>query len=272
MGELPAMGRVGQRAKEFAPALIILSLNVFLGLFIPEFSLVKDWEVVYKVLARFFRFALLLTLPLYGLLPIYVCFVRKTRGALIQVERKQDLNMHPLKHWVFRPFQGIGIGLLFQTKLLAILQVITGVTARPFLFFPPGTFQLERLLVISAVTVSISLFLSFLWTLDDMGIRYVNRKDQEIKMIGKFVGTLMPVLFGFYGIFSLLASYPREQAAINLFKIIVILYPPFTVFSIFHSYFVKNKEEELSKKAELGRGGIWEKENGTPAERNKIFP
>ena len=271
MGQLPSTQRAGQWAKEFAPPLMVLCLNVVLGLFIPEFSRVKDWEVVYKVLSRFLRFTLLLTLPLYGLLPAYVWFVRKTRTALVQVERKQDLNIHPLKHWVFHPLQGIGIGLLFETKLLAVLQVITGVTARPFLFLPPGQFQLERLLVISGVTVVISLFLSFLWTLDDMGIRYVNRKDQEIKMIGKFVGTLMPILFGFYGVFSLPASYPKGQAAINLFKIIVILYPPFAVFSIFHSYFVKSKGEELSKKTELGRGGIWEKENNTPSRQGSTF-
>ena len=267
MGELPAIRRVGQSAKEFAPVLMILCLNVLLGLFIPGFSLVKDWEVVYKVLSRFFRFALLLTLPLYGLLPAYVYFVRKTGSALIQVERKQDLNIHPLKHWVSHPLQGIGLGLLFETKLLAALQVITGVTSRPILFTHAGEIQLERLLVISGVTVFISLFLSFLWTLDDMGIRYVNRKDQEIKMIGKFVGTLMPILFGFYGVFSLLASYPKGQAAFNLFKIVVILYPPFAVFSVFHSHFVKSKKQELSKKTELRRGGIWENENRTPSKQ-----
>ncbi len=258
MGELPAIGRVGQWTREFAPALLVLCLNIFLGLFIQEFSLVKDWEVVYKVLSRFFRFALLLVLPLYGLLPIYVWFVRRTKGKLIRVEKKQDMNIHPLKHWVFRPLQGIGIGLIFQAKLLAVLQVITGVAARPFLFFPPQQMQLERVLVVSGVTVFISLFLSFFWTLDDMGVRYVNRKDQEIKMIGKFVGTLMPIVFGFYGVFSFLEDYPKGQAAINLCKILVILYPPFAFFSIFHSYFVKNKEEELSGKTELGSGGIWE--------------
>jgi len=271
MGQLPSTRRAGQWAKAFAPALMVLCLNVVLGLFIPEFSLVKDWEVVYKVLSRFLRFTLLLTLPLYGLLPAYVYLVRKTRTALIQVERIQDLNIHPLKHWVFHPLQGIGIGLLFETKLLAALQVITGVTSRPILFTHAGEIQLERLLAISGVTVFISLFLSFLWTLDDMGIRYVNRRDQEIKMIGKFVGTLMPILFGFYGVFSLLASYPKGQAAFNLFKIVVILYPPFAVFSVFHSYFVKSKEKDLSARTELRSGGIWEKENGTPSKQRSMF-
>ena len=92
-----------------------------------------------------------------------------------------------------------------------------------------------------------------------------------MKMIGKFVGTLMPILFGFYGVFSLLASYPKGQAAINLLKIIVILYPPFAVFSIFHSHFVKSKEEELSKRTELGSGGIWEKENRPPSKQGSTF-
>jgi hypothetical protein len=271
MGQLTSTRGVGQWAKESAPALMVLGLNILLGLFIPEFSLVKGWEVVYKVLSRFLRFTLLLTLPLYGLLPAYVWFVRKTRRALIQVERNHALGIHPLKHWVLHPLQGIGIGLLFETKLLAALQVITGVASRPILFTHSGQIQIERLLLISGVTVLISLFLSFLWTLDDMGIRYVNRSDQEIKMIGKFVGTLMPVLFGFYGIFSLLASYPKGQALFNLFKIVVILYPPFAVFSVFHSYFVKRKEEELSKKTELGRGGIWEKENGALSKQRSVF-
>jgi hypothetical protein len=31
----------------------------------------------------------------------------------------QQLDINPVKHWIFRPFQGIGIGLLFETKLLA---------------------------------------------------------------------------------------------------------------------------------------------------------
>jgi hypothetical protein len=84
--------------------------------------------------------------------------------------------------------QGIGIGLLFEAKLLAALQILTGVTAQPVLFSSRGQIQLERLLVITGITVVISLLLSTLWTLDDMGIRYANRKDQELKMIGKYVG------------------------------------------------------------------------------------
>jgi hypothetical protein len=81
-----------------------------------------------------------------------------------------------------------------------------------------------------------------------MGIRYFNRKNHEIKMIGKYMGTFMPVLFGFYGIFSLFGEYPKTEALLYLFQIVVILYPPFTVFSIFHAHFVRRNIGSLSRR------------------------
>ena len=104
----------------------------------------------------------------------------------------------------------------------------------------------------------ISLFLSTLWTLDDVGIRYVNRKAQEIKMIGKYVGLVMPILFGFYGIFSLITDFPTEQVFIYLLKTVMILYPPFLVFTICYAHFIKNRKEYLSQKSSLKKGGVWQ--------------
>jgi len=79
----------------------------------------------------------------------------------------------------------------------------------------------------------ISLLLSILWTFDDLGITYFSRKNQEIRMMGKYVGTLIPVLFGFCGAFSLLSRFPTEQALLCLIQIVVILYPllPISAFS-----------------------------------------
>jgi hypothetical protein len=153
--------------------------------------------------------------------------------------------------------QGIGIGLLFETKLLAALQILTGAPAQPVLFFSRGQIQLDRFLVITGIIVVISLLLSTLWTLDDVGIRYVNRADQEIKMIGKYVGTVMPILFGFYGIFSLMADYPARQAFIFLFRIVMILYPPFAVFAVLHFRYLRSREEHFSESTSLRKGGIW---------------
>lgn len=243
-------------SKEISPALTVLFFSILFSYFFDSFTPITGREVLLRGLIRFIRFALLLCLPLYVLLPIHRFVVARMREKLLQTEKRPEPCIHPIKHWIFRPLQGIGIGLLFETKLLAALQIITGVTAQPFLFFSRGQFQLGRMLVISGITVVISLLLSTLWTLDDMGIRVVNRKDQEIKMIGKYIGTLMPILFGLYGIFSLIADYPARQVFIFLFRIVMILYPPFTVFTVMHFRFLRDREEHFSERTSLKKGGI----------------
>jgi len=244
-------------AKEISPALFVLFFSILFSYFFDRFTLIKGWVIPLRAFIRFILFTLFLCLPLYVLLPIFRFIVARMRERLLQTESRQELCIHTIKHWIFRPFQGIGIGLLFETKLLAALQIITGVTEQPFLFFPRGQFQPGRMLVISGITVVVSLLLSTLWTLDDMGIRYLNRKDQEIKMIGKYIGTLMPIIFGFYGIFNLIADYPARQAVIFLFRTVLILYPPFTVFTVFHFLFLRNREEHFSERISLKKGGIW---------------
>ena len=243
-------------SKEISPALIVLFFSILFSYFLDSSTPITGREVVLRALVRFIRFALPLCLPLYILLPIFQFVVAQMREKLLQTEKKGEPGIHPIKHWVFRPLQGIGIGLLFETKLLAALQILTGVTAQPVLFFSRAQFQPGRLLIITGITVVISLFLSTLWTLDDMGIRYVNRKDQELKMIGKYVGTLMPVLFGFYGIFSLMADYPARQAFVFLFRIAIILYPPFAVFAVMHDRFLRSREEHFAERTPLRKGGI----------------
>jgi hypothetical protein len=189
---------------------------------------------------------------------MYSFIVERSKERLLQIEEKRDFTIHWLKHWVFRPFQGIGIGLLFSTKLLTILQLIAGSTVKPSLLIPEGQFELARLVMITALTAFISFLLSTLWTLDDMGIRYFNRKDQELKMIGKYAGTIMPVVFGIYGLLGLLDNYPTAQALAYAFKIVVVLYPPLTVFSIAHAYFLRKKAGVLFKKTLLRKGSILE--------------
>ncbi len=67
-------------------------------------------------------------------------------------------------------------------------------------------------------------------------------------MVGKYVGTLMPTVFGLYGIFSLFDQFSKTQALIYLFQMVVILYPSFTVFAIVHGHFIQRNVEGLSKK------------------------
>jgi hypothetical protein len=241
-----------------APALMALLATVVYGALFGGPHLSNGWPSIWKTLLRFFRFALVLHLPLYAIVPMYGFIVKKKKTVLLQMKEERDFTVHPLKHWVFRPFQGIGIGLLFSTKLLTVLQLIAGPTVRPSLLIPEGQFEFARFLMITAVTVFVSLLLSTLWTLDDMGIRYFNRKDQELKMIGKYAGTVVPTVFGLYGLLGLLADYPTDQAFAYASKIVVVLYPPLAIFTVAHTYSLRKKAGFLFKKSLLKRGGILE--------------
>ncbi|HUL36877.1 MAG TPA: hypothetical protein VLW47_04265 [Thermodesulfobacteriota bacterium] len=242
---------------EVAPAIVILILTIFVSMFLGEFTFLIGWESLCRGFLRFFRTALFLSLPLFLLPSIFGnlgSLIRRRKKIFIQIKRKQKLNIHPIKHWVFRPFQGIGIGLLFGTKLLGVLQIVTGSTATASILLPQGQFQLGRLLIVTGITILVSLVLSTLWTMDDLGIRYFNRKNYEIKMVGKYVGTLMPIVFGLYGIFSLFDQFSKMQALTYLFQMVVILYPSFTVFSVLHAHFVQGKAEDLSKGLFIKKG------------------
>ncbi|MGB9629831.1 MAG: hypothetical protein ACPL6D_14340 [Thermodesulfobacteriota bacterium] len=237
-----------QWSKEIGHAVAILILTISLSLFLGDFTFLRGSEAIYKALFRFLRIVLLLCLPIYLLFPIFnglSKLVQRRNEAFIQFEDKEEINFHPIKHWLFRPFQGIGIGLLFGTKLLLVLQIVTGEVATASLLIPTGQFQAGRFLIVTGITVVISLLLSLLWTLDDMGIRYFNRKSHEVRMIGKYAGTLMPIFFGFYGVFGLFSQFQRMEAFVYLFQIVVILYPPFAVFSVFHTHFLQKRGKSL---------------------------
>jgi len=257
MVQLICSKKLHQWSKEISPAIVILILTVFVSIFLGEFTFLRGWESLCRGFLRFFRTAFFLCLPLY-LLPSILgnlgSLIGRRSKVFIQIKRKQKLSIHPIKHWVFRPFQGIGIGLLFATKLLGVLQIVTGTTATASILLPQGQFQLGRLLIVTGITILVSLVLSTLWTMDDLGIRYFNRKNYEIKMVGKYVGTLMPIVFGLYGLFSLFDQFSKMQALTYLFQMIVILYPSFMVFTVFHAHFVQGKAEDLSKGLFIKKG------------------
>jgi hypothetical protein len=246
-------------SKEIGHAVAILILTISLSIFLGDFTFLKGSEAIYKGLFRFFRITLLLCLPLYLLFPIFGRLgkvARRKESILLQVKEKQELEIYPLKHWLVRPFQGIGIGLLFGIKLLSVLQIMTGEVATASALLPTGQFQFGRFLAVTGITIFVSLLLSSLWTLDDMGIRYFNRKNHEVRMIGKYAGTLMPIFFGFYGIFGLFSQFQKMEALVYLSQIAVILYPPFAVFSVFHTHFLQKRGEPLLHRLLIKKGNF----------------
>ena len=246
---------IPQLAKYTFPGILVLFLGIVASLILGR-NQAPGGEVILRALLRFFRIAIVLCIPLCFLLPIYRSVIEWKRHVLIWVASNGGPTIHPIKHWLFRPFQGIGIGFLFRSKLLAVLQLVTGPSISPTLVIPRGNIEIRSFLLISAVTIFVALLLSVLWTLDDMGIRYFNRRDQELKMVGKYVGTLMPIVFGTYGILGLMANYPATQALLAIFRAVVILYPPFVLFAVVHAYAVTNRKAFVTMRNTIEQGAI----------------
>jgi len=259
MVELLRRRSVKENIREMGPALILLLATLIISTFITEFTFNFGLAALWKTLLRFLRLSLLLTLPLL-LLPglctlLGAIFNRKTR-YLIQLQEDRDPAIHPLKNWVIRPFQGIGLAMLLATKLLTLLEFYTGSKITVATILPQGAFNIRRFFSLIAIGVVVSLLLSCLWTLDDLGVRHYNRKTREVRMIGKYIGLLLPIFFGFYGIISLFENNTQLIVAKYVAQMVVVLYPPFVVFNVLHSRYLKSREEILLRKLKAVSGGI----------------
>jgi hypothetical protein len=172
------------------------------------------------------------------------------------MQEDRDPAIHPLKNWVIRPFQGIGLAMLLATKLLTLLEVYTGSRITVDTILPQGVFNPGRFFSLITIGIMVSLLLSFLWTLDDLGIRYYNKKTKEVRMIGKYVGLILPIFFGFYGIISLFQNNTQLIVAKYIAQMVVVLYPPFLVFNVLHSRYLESREKVLLRRLKAVSGGI----------------
>lgn len=245
--------------KEVSPAVAILLATLFISTFVTEFTFTFGITAIWKTIFRFLRLSFVLTIPLI-FLPHLCSFAQRIfnrkNTKLLLVQEERDLIIHPLKNWLIRPFQGIGLSMLLASKLLTFLQIYGRTTVTVETILPPGQFSIGRFLMASAIAVIVSILLSFLWTLDDLGVRYYNNKSQEIKMIGKYVGIILPIFFGFYGILSIFDEYERFLASIYIMQMIIVLYPPLVVFSVMHNRYLQKKEEALLIKLKAYKGVI----------------
>jgi len=230
------------------PAMVVLLLTFFISVFFTKFIFVTGIVSFWKILLRFFRLTIILTLPIL-LLPYISVFMQYllNRGnyRLIQIPGERNHEFNRWHSWLIRPLQCIGLAMLIAAKFITILQIYTGDTITAATILPSGQFSPARFLSTTAIAMTTSLLLSFLWTLDDLGIRYSNRKTGEVRMIGKYIGIVLPIIFGFYGMFSLFESHERLLAVQYIFQMIIVLYPPFVVMNVFHLFYTEKHEADL---------------------------
>jgi len=259
MVELLEKKSLKKNMKELGPALVILLATLIISTFITEFTFNFGLKAVWKTLFRFLRLSLLLTLPMFllpGICSVMERVLNRGKRYLIHVHDDRNIAVRPLKNWVVRPIQGIGLVMLMATKLLAFLEIYTGSRIALDTVLPPGRFDPGRFFSSIAIGIVVSVLLSFLWNLDDLGIRHYNRKTREVRMIGKYIGLLVPIFFGFYGIISLFENNSQLLVAKYVAQMAVILYPPFVVFNVLHSRYLKSREEVFLKRLKAISGGV----------------
>ncbi len=238
-------------AIEAWPAAAVLFLNVVISGLFSGFTFAVGMESLWKILLRFLRFSFVLLIPV-PLLP-HACglmqgLLNRRHLRLIQIREEHHPVRIPWQLWIIRPFQGIGLAMLIATKLIALVQISTSSAIDSSIVLPPAQFHWGRFLSATAVAVTTSLLLSFLWSLDDLGIRRHNRKTGEIRIIGKYLSALLPILFGFYGMFSLFGSHERLLAVRYVAQMVLALYPPFLVLAVVNKYYTETRERLILKK------------------------
>jgi hypothetical protein len=146
--------------------------------------------------------------------------------------------------------------MLLATKLLVFLEFYTGSKTTMETILPQGAFNAKRFFSLIIIGIIVSLLLSCLWTLDDLGVRHYNRKTREVRMIGKYIGLLLPIFFGFYGIISLFQDNTQLIVVKYVAQMVVVLYPPFVVFNVLHSRYLQSREEILLRKLKTVPAGM----------------
>ena len=238
---------------ELWPAFATLLATLIIATFITEFTFTSGGKAFGPILSRFLRLFLNLTFPLLFLPAICALvqqFLNRNPGQLVQVKKEEDTVFHAFQGWVVRPLQGIGLVMLMATHFLGPLGAylgssFTGPTISTIPTMPPpGELTLGRFVNL-AVT---SILLSFVWTMDDLGIRHYNRMTEELRRVGKYLGSLLPILTGFYGIYSLFKDQPPVVAFLMIVQRVVIFYPPLVIFNVLHTHYLNGHKEILLKK------------------------
>jgi len=190
---------------------------------------------------RFLIATLALALPVI-LLPKLIGLVSRITanqtflGQLVKSPLGEDRELNIPVDWFLRPIQGISLSLIVAERFLSFLEFSIGSSL---------DFIATRLTVFVIGGVLSSLFLSTIWTLDDLGVQLYNRKTGEIHLAGSRIGTVLPLITGAIGVASLFHTNLPVEALIDLAQIILVLYPPYVSFTVIHHEFIKHQKSKL---------------------------
>ncbi len=166
----------------------------------------------------------------------------KILGKLVRMPIDADQECCKPIVWGLRPLQGIGLHISLAEKFLSFLEFSVGASFQTLLA------RATLFLIGSAL---VSLFLSTIWALDDLGVRIYNSGTGEVNMAGRSVGIILPLITGAVGITSLFHRSLPFDALSDVVQIIMVLYPPYIFFAIIHNEFLRKRSVALLEKLRL---------------------
>ncbi|MCZ7358108.1 MAG: hypothetical protein O8C66_09330 [Candidatus Methanoperedens sp.] len=224
-----------------SPALFILILTVMISLVTGHPQGLFLSRSIRAMLVRFVLVTIIFIAPVLILPRLLALVVNRAKnegrfGQFVKAASDPYPKLSKLDAWVIRPLQGIGLSMIFAERLVNLLE-----------FLP------VRLVLFFMGSALVSLFLSVVWGLDDLGIRIYSRRTGEVYMAGRSIGTVLPLIGGAIGISSLFHLGSPLDALTELFEIVMVLYPSYLFFVIFHQEFIRKRMASLSERLLLKR-------------------
>ena len=226
---------------EFSPAIVVLAATFVVSFYAGTAEGLYLVQSHVRTLVRFLAITMILLAPL-PILPPFILFAGKRLteegffGRLVKGEMRSSAPFRKSLLWIIRPLQGIGMSLLFSNQFLNLFKT-----------FPQASFldALIRPILFVVVSVPISILFSTIWSLDDLGVRLYLKQSGEVRLVGSYVGTILPVASGALGIYSLLQRSSPVDALLLLGLMVMALYPPYVLFAVIHDKFLGQHKVRL---------------------------
>ena len=245
---------------EFSPAIVVLAATFVVSFYAGTAEGLYLVQSNARTSVRFLAITMILLAPL-PILPSFILFVGKRLteegflGRLVKGEMRSSAPFRKSLLWVIRPLQGIGMSMLFSNQFLNLFRTFSDASflealIRPILFI--------------FVSVPISILFSTIWSLDDLGVRLYLKQTGEVRLVGSYVGTILPIASGALGIYSLFQHSSPVDALLLLALMVMVLYPPYVLLAVIHDKFLGQRKFRLFEKLLFGNVEVQVSES-TPA-------
>ena len=228
------------------PAFIVLGITIIISVATrnPEGMFLSDSTE--GILTRFIFTTPVLITPINAIPRILTrvgCFAGSNVlfGQFVKTKAAPLHEFNVSSDLVLRPLQGMALSLIFAERFLNFLELSAGTSYSNFVLK-------SAVFAFLMVNPLISLFLSFVWTFDDLGVKAYNKGTGEVRMLGRSIGIAIPLVTAVIGVFAMFHRAYSVDALIDLVGTLMVLYPPYLLCVIFHHHFVRNRFIDLSRR------------------------